>query len=132
MMTHPPHLVRYPLNRLNLNQAEWVEQDLPLELREIERTSLAELHRLSITLSNLFDVAPTIINGTIAVPTTSETKAGTPTGTTSSSSLSVLKGSPFWIWDQQQHTQEQLGLTANAVSTTGFHSQKGPSSTSNV
>ena len=40
----------------------------------IKQTSLAELHRLSITLSNLFDVAPTIINGTLAVPTTSETK----------------------------------------------------------
>jgi hypothetical protein len=40
---------------------------------QIQQTSLAELHRLSITLSNLFDVAPTIINGTIAVPTTSET-----------------------------------------------------------
>jgi hypothetical protein len=43
---------------------------------QIQQTSLAELHRLSITLSNLFDVAPTIINGTIAVPTTSETKTG--------------------------------------------------------
>ena len=42
---------------------------------QIQQTSLAELHRLSITLSNLFDVAPTIINGTIAIPTTSETKA---------------------------------------------------------
>ena len=42
--------------------------------QQIQQTSLAELHRLSITLSNLFDVAPTIINGTIAVPTTSETK----------------------------------------------------------
>jgi hypothetical protein len=44
---------------------------------QIQQTSLADLHRLSITLSNLFDVAPTIINGTIAVPTTSETKAVT-------------------------------------------------------
>ena len=41
---------------------------------QIQQTSLAELHRLSITLSNLFDVAPTIINGTIAVPSTSEIK----------------------------------------------------------
>ena len=31
---------------------------------QIQQTSLAELHRLSITLSNLYDVAPTIINGT--------------------------------------------------------------------
>jgi hypothetical protein len=47
---------------------------------QIQQTSLAELHRLSITLSNLFDVAPTIINGSIAVPTPSETKTG-PTAT---------------------------------------------------
>jgi hypothetical protein len=46
---------------------------------QIQQTSLAELHRLSITLSNLFDVAPTIIKGTIAVPTTSETKTITTT-----------------------------------------------------
>jgi nicotinic acid mononucleotide adenylyltransferase len=29
---------------------------------QIQQTSLAELHRLSITLSNLYDVTPTIIN----------------------------------------------------------------------
>lgn len=46
---------------------------------QVQQTSLAELHRLSITLSNLFDVAPTIINGTIAVPTPSETKSSTAT-----------------------------------------------------
>ena len=40
---------------------------------QIQQTSLAELHR-PITLSNLFDVAPTLINGTIAVLITSETK----------------------------------------------------------
>ena len=32
-------------------------------IHPVQQTSLAELHRLSITLSNLFDVAPTIING---------------------------------------------------------------------
>jgi hypothetical protein len=33
---------------------------------EIQQTSLAELHKLNITLSNYFDVAPTILNiGTI-------------------------------------------------------------------
>jgi hypothetical protein len=41
---------------------------------QIQQTSLAELHRLSITLSNLYDVAPTIINGT-TLPATPETKA---------------------------------------------------------
>jgi hypothetical protein len=40
---------------------------------QIQQTSLAELHRLSITLSNLYDVAPTIINGT-TLPTPPETK----------------------------------------------------------
>jgi hypothetical protein len=38
---------------------------------QIQQTSLAELHRLSITLSNLYDVAPTIIgvgkNATISI-----------------------------------------------------------------
>ena len=27
----------------------------------------------------------------------------------------VLKGLPFWIWDQEQHTEEQAGLTASAA-----------------
>ena len=40
---------------------------------QVQQASLAELHRLSITLSNLYDVAPTIINGT-SLPTTPETK----------------------------------------------------------
>ena len=42
----------------------------------VQQTSLAELHRLSITLSNLYDVAPTIIgvgkDATISI--TPETK----------------------------------------------------------
>ena len=44
---------------------------------QIQQTSLAELHRLSITLSNLYDVAPTIIgvcnNATLLI--TPETKS---------------------------------------------------------
>jgi hypothetical protein len=47
----------------------------------VQQTSLAELHRLSITLSNLYDVAPTIIgvgaNATISI--TPETKSSTAT-----------------------------------------------------
>ncbi len=39
----------------------------------IQQTSLAELHRLNITLSNYFDVAPDIIGH--AISTTPETKA---------------------------------------------------------
>jgi hypothetical protein len=48
---------------------------------QIQQTSLAELHRLSITLSNLYDVAPTIIgvgkDATISI--TPETKSSTAT-----------------------------------------------------
>ena len=39
----------------------------------IQQTSLAELHRLNITLSNYIDVLPYVINGT-TVPATSEDK----------------------------------------------------------
>jgi hypothetical protein len=50
---------------------------------QIQQTSLAELHRLSITLSNLYDVAPTIIgigaNATISI--TPETKSSSSTTT---------------------------------------------------
>jgi hypothetical protein len=42
----------------------------------VKQSSLAELHRLNITLSNYFDVAPDIINGsTLSAP--SEAKAAT-------------------------------------------------------
>ena len=75
---------------------------------QIQQTSLAELHRLTITLSNLYDVAPTIIgvgkNATISI--TPETKTSTTTETRSSSNLSVLKGLPFWIWDKEEHKQQ--------------------------
>ena len=40
---------------------------------QIQQTSLAELHRLNITLSNYFDVAPSIVNG-ITLSTAPETK----------------------------------------------------------
>jgi hypothetical protein len=40
----------------------------------IVQTSLAELHRLNITLSNYFDVAPAISNGINSLSATSETK----------------------------------------------------------
>ena len=41
---------------------------------QIQQTSLAELHRLNITLSNYFEVAPTVING-ITLPTAPETES---------------------------------------------------------
>jgi hypothetical protein len=46
---------------------------------QIQQTSLAELHRLSVSLSNLYDVAPTIVgvgkDATISI--TPETKSST-------------------------------------------------------
>ena len=49
--------------------------DSPTEPTTVKQTSMAELHRLNITLSNYFDVAPDIIGHTI--PTPSETKTTT-------------------------------------------------------
>jgi hypothetical protein len=40
----------------------------------IQQTSLAELHRLNITLSNYFDVAPSIVNGVVTLSTAPENK----------------------------------------------------------
>ena len=46
---------------------------------QIQQTSLAELHRLSVTLSNLYDVVPTIVgvgkDATISI--TPDTKSST-------------------------------------------------------
>jgi hypothetical protein len=43
---------------------------------QIQQTSLAELHKLDITLSNYFDVAPGIVNG-LTIPASPEIKAPT-------------------------------------------------------
>src|SRR6476619_2623780 len=42
--------------------------DSPTEPTTVKQTSLAELHRLNITLSNYFDVAPDIIGHSIPAP----------------------------------------------------------------
>jgi hypothetical protein len=47
--------------------------DSTQEPTTVKQSSMAELHRLSITLSNLFDVCPTIVNG-ITISETPETK----------------------------------------------------------
>ena len=41
---------------------------------QIQQTSLAELHKLNITLSNYFDVAPSIINNGPTLSATPEVK----------------------------------------------------------
>jgi hypothetical protein len=48
--------------------------DSPIEPTTVKQTSMAELHRLNITLSNYFDVAPDIINGsTLSAPSEAKT-----------------------------------------------------------
>lgn len=50
--------------------------DSPNESTTVKQTSLAELHRLNITLSNYFAVAPTIVND-FTIPTiTAQNKTG--------------------------------------------------------
>jgi hypothetical protein len=55
--------------------------DSPTEPTTVKQTSMAELHRLNITLSNYFDVAPDIIGPfqqhTIPAPSESKTTATT-------------------------------------------------------
>jgi hypothetical protein len=51
--------------------------DSPTEPTTVKQASMAELHRLNITLSNYFDVAPDIIGHTISAPSTTEAKATT-------------------------------------------------------
>jgi hypothetical protein len=47
---------------------------------QIQQTSLAELHRLNITLSNYFEVAPNVVNGiTLSTPSETEVKTAPPT-----------------------------------------------------
>jgi hypothetical protein len=58
---------------LELQKKHYEIIDNDREPTTVKQASLAELHRLSITLSNLYDVAPTIVNG-ITVSTTPETK----------------------------------------------------------
>ena len=70
---------------------------------QIQQTSLAELHRLSITLSNLFDVAPTIVNDvTISTPQQTTRQQQKQTLSSSSFDFKTLQ-KPFWIWNQIEH-----------------------------
>jgi hypothetical protein len=48
--------------------------DSPTEPTTVKQTSMAELHRLNITLSNYFDVAPSIVNGVVTLSTSPENK----------------------------------------------------------
>jgi hypothetical protein len=59
---------------LELQKRHYQIIDNDREPTTVKQVSLAELHRLSITLSNLYDVAPTIINDT-TLSATPEVKA---------------------------------------------------------
>ena len=56
---------------------------------QIQQTSLAELHRLNITLSNYFEVAPTVING-ITLPTAPKQTSDQKIQNQSQSSLNLI------------------------------------------
>ena len=84
--------------------------DSPTESTSNKQTSLAELHRLNITLSNYFDVAPSIING--RVPYQRHQKAKQQQQRLSSN-LSILKGLPFWIWSKEDHRQQAHASNGN-------------------
>jgi alpha-galactosidase/6-phospho-beta-glucosidase family protein len=58
---------------MDLQKRHYDIVDSPTVPIPIKQNSLAELHRLNITLSNYFDVAPDIINGS-SISKTSETK----------------------------------------------------------
>ena len=68
--------------RERINEILWLQQKHHEIIKnnqhnpQIQQTSLAELHRLNITLANYFDIAPEIINGS-SIPKTSENKTTT-------------------------------------------------------
>ena len=63
-----------------IDEIQWLQKKhheiigSPTESTSTKQTSLAELHRLNITLSNYFDVAPDIIGNGHSISTTPETK----------------------------------------------------------
>ena len=71
------HEFRERINEiLDLQKTHYEIADSPTVPIPIKQASLFELHKLSVTLSNLFDVAPYITssNSNAALSTTSETK----------------------------------------------------------
>ena len=79
--------------------------DSPNEPTAVKQTSLAELHRLNITLSNYFDVAP-LLSMTYPIIYT-ETKQLQSQGRNRVYRLDPLifkiLQKPFWVWDQKEH-----------------------------
>ena len=70
------HEFRERINEiLDLQKRHYEIADSPVIPIPIKQASLFELHKLTVTLSNLFDVAPYITsNSNVTVPASSETK----------------------------------------------------------
>ena len=85
--------------------------DSPMIPIPIKQASLFELHKLSVTLSNLFDVAPFITNSisnnnatTLSAPSENKTTRPEEQQQVTSSSFDYNKlQKAFWIWDKKQH-----------------------------
>ena len=75
---------------LSLQKRHYEIIDNDTEPSTVKQASLAELHRLSITLSNLYDVAPSIVNG-YTLSATPKTKT-VPTEAESIITVWYLKG----------------------------------------
>jgi hypothetical protein len=81
------HEFRERINEIfDLQKRHYEIDDSPIVPIPIKLASLFELHKLSVTLSNLFDVAPFITNSisnNATVPAPSEDKTAIPEATTS-------------------------------------------------
>jgi hypothetical protein len=76
--------------------------DSDKEPTTVKQASMAELHRLNITLSNYFDVAPDIIGHTYQRHQNQKQRQQQQKQITSFD-ITNLEGKPFWIWDKQEH-----------------------------
>jgi len=83
----------------------------------VQQTSLAELHKLNITLSNYFDVAPSIGNATISETPKTERRSTSTRTLSSSSNFHILRDKPFWIWTRMNIRHNIYKQKVNAALT---------------
>lgn len=93
---------------IDLQRRHYAIIDSDKEPKPVKLAFMSELHRLNITLSNYFDVAPDIINGS-TISASSEKKAATK-ATDISSNLDILLNKPFCIWGKQEHLRLALEI----------------------
>ena len=90
---------------LDLQKRHYEIVDSPTEPTTVKQTSMAELHRLSITLSNLFDVAPSIINDRpyqLHHKSREQQQQAKQNLSFNSFDFKILQ-KPFWVWNQKEH-----------------------------